>query len=220
MRGSGEHEPARARVVGAAHRLAAAGLVIGTAGNLSERTGDHVAISATGARLGRLDASEVTIVDLDGRVVAGELEPTSELALHLEVYRRFETGAVVHTHAPIGCALSCVLDELPCVHYAMLELGGPIRVAPYRTFGTPELAHVTADALEGRRAALMANHGSIAHGADIERAVDHAELLEWLATLYWRAAAIGSPRILDEGALAAVADAVAARHYGTTKPHA
>ncbi len=214
---SGKYEAARARVVRASRRLAAAGLVIGSAGNVSERSGEHVAITATGAWLDRLDPGEVTIVDLDGRVVAGELEPTSELALHLGIYRRFETAAVVHTHAPMGCALSCVLDELPCVHYAMLELGGAVRVAPYRTFGTPELAQVTVDALDGRRAALMANHGSVVHADDAERAVDGAELLEWLCTLYWRAAAIGSPRTLDEHALAAVADARTARQYGTTK---
>ena len=73
----------------------------------------------------------MTVVDLEGRVVAGDLEPTSELDLHLGVYRRHGAGAVVHTHAPMATALSCVLDELPCVHYQMLLLGGTVRVAPY-----------------------------------------------------------------------------------------
>ena len=97
--------------------------------------------------------------------------PTSELELHLGVYRRYEAGAVVHTHAPIATALACVLDELPVVHYQMLALGGPVRVAPYATFGTPELAELTLDALEGRTAALMANHGAIAYRPDLDVAV-------------------------------------------------
>src|SRR5204862_105062 len=80
------------------------------------------------------------VVDLAGGLAWGELEPTTEIDLHLGVYRRFDAGAVVHTHAPMATALSCVLDELPCVHYQMLLLGGTVRVAPYETFGTPERA--------------------------------------------------------------------------------
>ena len=79
----------------------------------------------------------------------GELAPTSELDLHLGVYRRYDAGAVVHTHAPMATALSCVLDELPCVHYQMLLLGGTVPVAPYETFGTPELARVGARRARG-----------------------------------------------------------------------
>ena len=72
---------------------------------------------------------------------------------------------MVHTHAPMATALSCVLEgELPCVHYQMLLLGGSVPVAPYATFGTPELAAAVLDALEGQTAALMANHGAITYG--------------------------------------------------------
>src|SRR5829696_2742152 len=116
---------------------------------------------------------------MDGEVLDGELAPTSELDLHLSIYRRYDAGAVVHSHAPVATALGCVLDELPCVHYEMLLLGGTVRVAPYTTFGTPELARSVVEALEGRSAALMANHGAVTHGADIEAAVRATELLEW-----------------------------------------
>ena len=209
----------RERVAAACRRLAREGLVVGTAGNVSVRSGDHVAISATGAVLADATPDHVTVVDRDGTVAGGELEPTSELDLHLGVYRRYDAGAVVHTHAPTATALSCVLaDELPCVHYSMLLLGGAVRVAPYATFGTPELAESVLDALEGRAAALMANHGAITHAHDLDTAVDHSLLLEWACTVYLRAASIGTPRVLDEGQREAVVSAALERGYGTTRP--
>jgi L-fuculose-phosphate aldolase len=212
-------ERERDQVAAACRRLAAEGLVVGTAGNVSVRDGDRVAISATGAVLADATPAEVTVVDMDGRVVDGELEPTSELDLHLGVYRRYDTGAVVHTHAPVATALSCVLEgELPCVHYQMLLLGGPVRVAPYATFGTPELARTVIEALDGRTAALMSNHGAITHGPDLDDAVERSLLLEWACDVYWRAAALGAPRALGEDQRQAVVEAAVRRGYGTTKP--
>ncbi|WP_079177808.1 class II aldolase/adducin family protein [Streptomyces mangrovisoli] len=208
----------RVTVADACRRLGAAGLLIGTAGNVSVRVGRRVAITATGAVLATLSASQVTVVDLDGEVVAGTLRPTSELDLHLGVYRRYGTGAVVHTHAPMATALSCVLDELPCVHYQLLTLGGSVRVAPYATFGTPELAESVIGALEGRSAALMANHGALTHATTLDQAVEHALLLEWACGVYHHAAAHGTPRVLDEQQQLAVIEAALARNYGTTRP--
>ncbi|TML36789.1 MAG: class II aldolase/adducin family protein [Actinobacteria bacterium] len=206
-------ESEREQVAAACRRLAAEGLVIGTAGNVSARSGDHVAI------MGQATAAEVTVVDLDGGVVGGELEPTSELDLHLGVYRRYDAGAVVHTHAPMATALACVLDdELPCVHYQMLLLGGPVRVARYATFGTPELAESVIEALDGRTAALMANHGAIAYAPDLAAAVEHSLLLEWACTVYWRARVLGDVRELDEEQRQAVVAAAIERRYGTTRP--
>jgi L-fuculose-phosphate aldolase len=208
----------REQVAGACRRLASEGLVLGTAGNVSARSDDAIAVSPTGAVLADLTPEQVTVVDLGGRVMAGDLEPTSELELHLGVYRHHSAGAVVHTHAPMATALSCVLDELPCVHYQMLLLGGSVRVAPYATFGTPELAESVVRALEGRAAALMANHGAIAHAGDADQAVELSLLLEWACGVYWRAAAIGSPRTLDSEERDAVIAAAVERGYGTTKP--
>ena len=208
----------REEVAAAARRLAAEGLVLGTAGNVSSREGDRVAVTPTGARLEELSPDQVSVVKLDGGLVWGELEPTSELGLHLGVYRRFDAAAVVHTHAPMATALSCVIDELPCVHYSMLLLGGAVRVAPYATFGSPELAESVLSALEGKTAALMANHGAIAHADSVAGAVDSALLLEWACGVYWHAAAIGSPRALDEKDQRGVVEAAVARGYGETKP--
>ena len=210
-------ERERERVAAAARRLATEGLVVGTAGNVSERAGDLVAITPTGAELETLAAEQVAVVDLSGGHVEGELAATSELDLHLGVYERYGAGGVVHTHAPMATALSCVLDELPVVHYQLLLLGGPVRVAPYRTFGTPELAEVTLDALEGRMAALMANHGAIAFGNDVDAAVKQSLLLEWGCTVFWRASAVGTPRVLDEDERAAVVTAAIEKGYGTTR---
>ncbi|WP_043732362.1 class II aldolase/adducin family protein [Streptomyces zinciresistens] len=208
----------RAAVAGACRRLGAEGLLVGTAGNVSVRAGDRVAITATGAVLAQLTPDQVTVVDLDGTVVAGTLRPTSELGLHLGVYRRYGAGAVVHTHAPLATALSCVLDELPCIHYQLLTLGGAVRVAPYATFGTPELAESVLSALEGRSAALMANHGALTHAPTLDEAVDHALLLEWACRLYRDAVALGTPRVLDARQQLDVIEAAAARGYGTTHP--
>jgi L-fuculose-phosphate aldolase len=207
-------EREREQVAAASRHLAEAGLVTGTSGNVSARSGEHVAITPTGAVLAELGADQVSIVDLDGKLVDGDLAPTSELELHLGVYERFGTGAVVHTHAPIATAVSCVLDELPCIHYEMLLLGGAVRVAPYETFGTPELARAVAEALEGRTAALMSNHGTVAHGADVAAAVRATELLEWAANVYWHACALGTPRVLETDQLQAVVEAATARGYG------
>jgi L-fuculose-phosphate aldolase len=211
-------EEERRAVAHAARELAAEGLVFGTAGNVSVAGGDLVAISPTGAVLGELEPADVAVIDRDGNLVDGDLEPTSELDLHLGVYARHGAGAVVHTHAPMATALSCVIDELPCIHYSMLLLGGTVKVAPYKTFGTRELASAVADALEGRTAVLMANHGAVTTGADVDAAVEGSRLLEWACTVYWRARAIGEPRTLDDAEQAAVIDAAVKRGYGATKP--
>jgi L-fuculose-phosphate aldolase len=204
-------------VAAAARRLAADGLVTGTAGNVSARDGERVAVTPTGARLEDVTPEQVAVVALDGEHLAGDLAPTSELELHLGIYRQLDAGAVVHSHARFATAVACVLDELPVVHYQMLALGGPIRVAPYATFGTPELAELTLKALDGRSAALMANHGAIAYGPDLDTAMEQAVLLEWACELYWRASVLGTPRTLGQSDQLAFVETVSRRGYGITR---
>lgn len=208
----------RDQVAETARRLAAAGLVSGTNGNVSVRAGDLVAVSPTGAQLATLDAADVTVVDLDGTVRHGPFAPTSELGLHLGVYTRYDAGAVIHAHAPMATALACVLDEVPLVHYEMLALGGAVRVAPYATFGSAELASSVVTALDGRTAALMANHGAVTHGPDIVAALRATELLEWACTVYWRAAQLGTPRTLTDADVQAIVEQVTSTGYGATRP--
>jgi L-fuculose-phosphate aldolase len=207
-------EREREQVAAAARRLAALGLTLGTAGNVSLRCGERILVTPTGAVLEHVQADEVSVVDRDGTSLDGP-PPTSELALHLGAYARFGPGAVVHSHAPVATALASVLDEVPAVHYQMVELGGPVRVARYATFGTVELATVTLDAIEGRTAVLMANHGALTYGDDLGQAIGRAQLLEWACTVYWRAAAIGTPRSLDERQLDDVRAEIERRGYGS-----
>ncbi len=208
-------ERERELVADGARRLAADGLVVGTAGNVSLRAGELVAVTPTGAALAELEPEQVAVVDLAGEQRDGELAPTSELRLHLGVYRHREARAVVHTHARFATAVACVLDELPIVHYDLLALGGPVRVARYVTYGTPELAEAALRALEGRSAALLSNHGTIAIGPDLDTALRHTRVLEWGSEIYWRAATLGEPRVLDAAQQAAFLEA--SREYGITK---
>ena len=202
------------QIVMACQQLATDGLVIGTAGNVSARAGDLVAITPTGGVLAELEPEHMSIIDMEGNLVAGDLEPTSEVLLHLAVYRTYSAGAVVHHHAPMATALSCVLDELPCIHYQMLGLGGSVRVAPYATFGSEALADGVVKALEGRNAALMSNHGATTYAADMNAALERSTLLEWACNVYWRASMLGTPRILSAEQQEAVIASAIKRGYG------
>jgi L-fuculose-phosphate aldolase len=204
----------RADIVDSCRALARAGLVVGIAGNVSARAGDLVVITPTGSRLSTVTAGELAVVDLRGRLVSGPLAPTSELPLHLGVYNHFDAGAVVHTHPPMGTAVACVVDELPCIHYALLALGPTVRVARYATFGTDDLAASVVEALDGRTACLMASHGAVTYGRDLQAAMDATELLEWGCGVYVNACACGTPRVLDAGLQREVVTALST--YGTT----
>ena len=209
----------RTAVADAARRLAAAGLLIGTAGNVSalDRDSDLVAVTATGVVLAECRPDDVSVVDRTGTLVDGDLAPTSELQLHLAVLTATGADAVVHTHAPYATAVGCVRESLPVLHYQQILLGGEIRVAPYATFGTGELADHVVAGLEGRRAALMANHGAVSVGTSLDDAVENALLLEWCCALYQHATSMGTPRVLDGAQQAAVIEAALNRGYG--KPH-
>ncbi len=210
-------DDAKRQLVNACHRLAAEGLLIGTAGNVSMREGDRVAVTPTGAVLGDLTEEQVVEVDLAGNQVGGGLVPTSEVYLHLALYEKYDVAAVVHTHAPVSTAASISLSEIPVIHYQQLLLGGAIRVARYATFGTPELAARVVAALENRTAALMANHGAVAIGPTLDKAVENSLLLEWLCTVYRDAVVMGRPDTLTRKQQEDVVAAAIARNYGTVQ---
>jgi len=204
-------------VARASRHLAEQGLVIGTAGNISARKDDLVAVTPTGADLGTVTAEMITVIDLDGEVVDGDFAPTSEVPLHTGVYKATNAKAITHAHAMASTALGCCLDELPPLHYSCLGLGGAPRTAAYATFGSPELAENVINALEGRNAALMQNHGSVAYGSTMDQAVERLELLEWLAELYWRSSSMGVPRVLGDKDFEAIIMAAMAKGYGSVK---
>lgn len=198
-------ETARNAVAECGNRLVADGLVLGTAGNISIRVGDLVAVSPSSIPYHLVEPDDVSVVDLAGNRVDGRHAPSSETPLHLDVYATTDATAVVHHHGLHSAALSTVLDELPPIHYYALRLGGSVRVAGYATYGTPELARSVHAALEDRTAALMQNHGAVAHGATLDEAYDRAQLLEWLCAMYAIATRVGSPRVLTDDELADVA---------------
>ncbi|WP_336206164.1 class II aldolase/adducin family protein [Nonomuraea sp. LPB2021202275-12-8] len=185
-------------------RAAELGLVIGTSGNLSARDGDRIAVTPSGVALDRLSPEMCPVVDLDGHLLEGDLQPSSETPMHLAVYQATGTQAVVHTHSVFGTVVATTMTELPPVHYNALLLGGVIKVATYATYGTPELAANVRAALEGKQAALMANHGGVTIGETLEQAFEATRLLEWLCEVYVRGLGVGRPTILTDEQLGAV----------------
>ncbi len=210
-------QAARESVAQACAMLASHGQFVGSAGNVSVRVGDLVAITPTGMELAKARAQDITVVDLHGDVVEGDFEPTSELEIHLGAINALGAGAVVHTHAPWATAFGLISDELPVVHYQMLELGGAIPVVPFHPFGSAELAQAVGGVLSRRKAALLANHGAVTVGKTLDAAVSAVVLLEWACTMYMRAASVGTPKALSEEQQAAVVEMAIARGYGRTK---
>jgi L-fuculose-phosphate aldolase len=189
---------ARHAIVTTCQELSRSGLVVGTAGNVSVREGDLLAVTPSGLRYAELTPELVGVHRLDGAPVEAPLGPTSELPLHLAIYAaRPEVGAVVHTHSVAATALSTLVDEIPSVHYYMAMFGGPVLVAPYATYGTETLARNVVHALRDRTGCLMGNHGAVTVGPDLVTAHDKSIYLEWLCEVYLRASSAGSPRLLS-----------------------
>jgi L-fuculose-phosphate aldolase len=210
-------ERERIEIVRTCTELSATGLVVGTAGNVSVRAGDLVAITPSGVDYARLSAVDVGVYQLDGFPVDASLAPTSELPLHLAIYdARADAAAIVHTHPVAATAVSTLVDELPALHYYVAMFGGSIRVAPYATYGTLELAGNVVAALDGRTGCLMGNHGAVTLGPDLKTAHDLGVYLEWLCDIYLRAAAAGKPRLLPPTEIATVAAKL--QSYGQPPP--
>jgi L-fuculose-phosphate aldolase len=198
----------RAALVDYCLKMQADDLTVGTSGNLSIRSGHLVAITPSGVNYDELTPEAICVVDLDGAVVEADLEPSSEVPMHTSVYRATDAGAVVHTH-PLYCtALSVTLDEVPPVHYMIMLLGGPVRVAPYARFGSPELAQGSVDAMADRTGVLLRNHGATTYGDTIEKAYTRSLYLEWVCRLYHQASQIGTPTLLTPEQLEEVGKAL------------
>jgi L-fuculose-phosphate aldolase len=211
----------RAAIAAVCGQLAATGLVVGTAGNVSARAGDLIAVTPSGLDYATLTAGLVGVHRPDGTPVEAPLQPSSELPLHLAVYAAAEAagssvGAIVHTHSPAATATSALVDEVPAIHYQVAAFGGPVAVAPYATYGTDELAAGVVTALAGRSACLLANHGAVTTGPDLATALTRARALEWVCDVYLRAAAAGRPRLLPPEEIATVVAKMAG--YGQRPP--
>lgn len=173
--------------------LGQAGLIGGSSGNLSVRTPAGMLISPTGTAPDRITAANLVEMPLH----TPDPRASSEWALHAGLYAtRPELHAIIHTHADACTALACLNEGLPPFHYDVLAFGGPVRCAPYVTFGTPELAALAVQAMAGRTACLLANHGMIAAGATLDAALAATTQLERLCRQYLLARAAGTPRLL------------------------
>jgi L-fuculose-phosphate aldolase len=214
MHDPAELQAAREQLVNYSTRLVDDGLAVGAAGNMSVRAGDVVAITPSGIAYHDLDVTDICLVSPDGAELDAPETPSTELPMHLAVYAATDAGAVVHTHSAEVIALSTVCPELPAVHYAITGLGGPVRVAEYTRFGSAGLADAAVKAMDGRKAAILQNHGAICYGATLAQAYDRALLLEWLARVYRLARSYGEPRILTQAELDEVAAEARRRRYG------
>lgn len=210
-----ELEAERAQVCRYARRMGTDGLVVGTSGNISTRVGDRIAITPSGVDYAALTAESITVLGPDGAVLDGALAPSSEVPMHLAAYRQMpDVRAVVHTHSAYATAVSTVVDVLPSIHYLVAVFGGPVRVAPYATYGTPELADSMVEALRGRHGCLLANHGTVTTGTTLAVAYDRARQLEWLCQVWLAARSAGTPALLPPTEIERVADKL--RNYGQT----
>ena len=200
---------ARAALVAAARRLDAHGLNVNASGNLSMRTEDGILVTPSGIPPEAMGVDDCALLDPAGRPAdpAGPT-PTSEWRLHLEIHRRRpDVAAIVHTHSPEATAAATLGADLPAVHYVVARFGDSVlRCAPYSTYGSAELATNVADTLgDDAAACLMANHGAIAVGDDLDTAVALTVDVEWFCGVHRRALALGTPTVLDDAEIERVA---------------
>lgn len=196
------------------------GLNQGTSGNISARCGDNMLITPSATPYEAMEPEMIAAMPIEGKYGDwdGPLKPSTEWRFHLDIMRaKPEVGAVVHTHATYCTVLAIARKPIPAVHYMMAAFGGmDVRCAPYATFGTPELSAAALAALEGRTACLLANHGMIATGASLDKAMWLAVELETIAKQYYLSLSIGGPVLLDAAAIADTAKSFST--YGLQDP--
>jgi L-fuculose-phosphate aldolase len=197
-----EHDEERLRIelVETMQAMAARGLNRGTSGNASVRCGDSLLITPSGITPDRLTPASLVLIDGEGRGRASDLKPSSEWRMHWGILtNRADVNAVVHCHSRHATILACVGRSIPAIHYMVAVSGrGEIPVAPYDTFGSRELADAVVATLQGGYACLMANHGQVAIGVNLARALAIADEVEEQAAVYWGALAIGGPTLLTQ----------------------
>lgn len=203
-------EKERNLIVEYGKKMSGSGLTTGTSGNISIYVPEKGMMVISPSGIGYFDTKpeDVVIMDLDSNIIEGTRKPSSEWALHSEMYKRkLDCRSVVHTHS-IYCTVFATLNQpLRAVHYVLADAGASsVPCAPYRTFGTVELAEVAGEHIGDGNAVLLANHGMLACGSSIKSAYGLAEGLEYCAELQYRAMSIGKPVILDDQEMEIVID--------------
>jgi len=195
----------RLDLIATARAMQPAGLNRGTAGNVSVRSGDGFFITPTGMPYETLQADDIPLMALDG-THQGRRKPSSEWRFHRDLYAsRPEAGAVLHAHSPFAVSLACLRYDIPAFHYMIARFGGDsIRCAEYAIFGSEALSRAALAAMEKRKACLLANHGLLVAGRDLDEVLALAVELEELCEQYWRACQLGEPVVLSAAEMAAV----------------
>lgn len=217
MNSYGDNAQSRAQVVATLRSLVDKGLTSGTSGNVSARTDTGMLITPTGIDPDQLQAQHIVHMALDGSVATDQLTPSSEWRMHADVYRHKPgINAVVHCHSNYATMLACAHKCIPAQHYMIAAAGSyEIPLAEYATFGSQALSDASLQALAGSMACLLANHGQLALGLNLEGALKLAALVEEQAFWYWGVLAIGGPRLLQRQQMDEVLEAFVT--YGQQK---
>jgi Ribulose-5-phosphate 4-epimerase and related epimerases and aldolases len=176
-------------------------LTTGSGGNISvcNREKNLVAISPSGLDYYETTPEDIVILDMDGNLVEGKHRPSSEAGMHLAFYKnRADVSGIVHTHSKFATAIACMGWELPAVHYLIGMAGHRVKCTGYATYGSDELAKKALETIGDSNAVLLANHGLIALGEDVDRAFSTAEHLEFVSEVYYLTKTLGTPNILSD----------------------
>lgn len=195
----------RESLLAVARKLSECGLNRGTSGNVSVRAAEGFLVTPSGMTAEAMTPHALVLMDFSGQA-HGPGTPSSEWRFHRDILAaRPEIGAVIHTHSMFATTLACLRRDIPSFHYMIALAGGDsIRCAPYALFGSQALSDVAVAALHERKACLLANHGMIALGRDLDEALAVAVEVETLCEQYWRALQVGEPHLLSAQEMAEV----------------
>ncbi|MBE6899677.1 MAG: class II aldolase/adducin family protein [Ruminococcaceae bacterium] len=204
-------------LIDACLRMIGSGLTVETWGNISVRDPEtgYVYLTPSGMPYDTIVEDDIVVMDIDGNRIEGERKPTIEHAMHLGIMRnRPDVNAVVHTH-PVYSQVFALLHENipPVIDEAAQILGDEVRVTEYALPGSPEMAENAIKALGNDAACLLANHGAVAVGKDMDAAFRVCTILEMTSQIYYMARCIGEPKAIDADKVAFMKDFVA-NHYG------
>ncbi|QZA87994.1 class II aldolase/adducin family protein [Salinarchaeum sp. IM2453] len=192
------YQQERQQLVEAASRISS--LTPGRTGNISIRHDGHILITPSGVPYDEMRWKNISVINADGKQVAGNRERSSEFRLHQLIYKQRATTAIAHTHSPWITTLAVLREPLPPVHYQLAMAGGTVPVAKYATFGTDKLANSVIETLNDSNvnACILANHGLVATANALSEVTELTELIESTAQIYCQARAVGTPKLLTE----------------------